>query len=71
MILAVVLLTYKRIKKMKIANESYICKRCDREVNPMSGSCSDMNCPLFDPRYEETDDEPVRSQSLMPKMPQQ
>jgi len=42
---------------MRIINEVFICERCEREVDPMHSSCDDMECPLFDPRYEENEHE--------------
>ena len=39
----------------KLMNETYTCPRCERQVTPLS-SCDDMDCDLFDPRYDEEED---------------
>jgi len=49
---------------MKVANETYICERCEREVNPMHGSCDDLECPLFDPRYEEEEEDECQERGV-------
>ena len=48
---------------MHVIDETYQCGRCGDTVNPKSGTCGDIECPLFDPRYEtgEEADEPIRS----------
>ena len=36
----------------KVMNEVYVCPRCERSVTPLS-TCGDMDCDLFDPRYDD------------------
>lgn len=42
---------------MGILDETYVCERCNRTVNEMTSTCGDLLCPLFDPRYEEQQEE--------------
>lgn len=53
---------------MSEVDETYICERCERTVNPLTSTCGDITCPLFDPRYKEDFDESVREQGRVPEV---
>ena len=50
---------------MGVLDETYVCERCNRTVNEMTSTCGDIDCPLFDPRYEEDEGEPMCSEGDM------